>query len=119
MDREADILQDRVQIPPFDGCRDKARERVGRQQDEQQENRGNPSLDGQHQGPQFRRQIAAEGRHQRAKKRQDQNPQQHGALMIAPYARNLVQHRLGRMRILPDIQNREIGVDISGGQGGK
>ena len=58
----------------------------------------------QHQRLQPVRQVAAEGRDQRAEQRQDQHPEQHRALVVAPDAGDLVEERLRRMRILDDVE---------------
>ena len=65
---------------------------------------------------QFQRQIVAEHRHRRAEDGEDQHPQQHRALVVAPHAGNLVDQRLGRMRILGHVEHREIRDDIGMGQ---
>ena len=57
---------------------------------------------------QRRRQVAAEQRHQRAEEGQDQHPEQHRAFVVAPGAGDLVEHRLQRVGVLPDIGDREI-----------
>ena len=87
MDGEADVLQHRVEVLPFDRRRIEAGERVRRRQDEQQEGGADPALNGQHVGAQRRRQVAPEHRDQRAEEGEDQHPQEHRALMVAPGAR--------------------------------
>ena len=94
MDGEADILQHRVEVLPFDRRRIEAGERVRRGQDEQQEGGADPALHGEHVGAQRGRQVAPEHRDQRAEEGEDQHPQQHRALMVAPGSGDLEQHRL-------------------------
>ncbi len=60
---------------------------------------------------QRRRQVAPEpGRH-RPEERQDQHPEQHRAFVIPPGAGDLVEHRLGGMRVLDHQPQREIRGD--------
>ena len=63
--------------------------------------------------------LRAEGRDQGAEEGQDQHPQQHRAFVVAPGAGELVEHRLQRMRILPDIGDREIRLHIGRRQRGE
>ena len=43
---------------------------------------------------------------------QDQHPQQHRAFVVAPGAGDLVEHRLGRVRVGGDVEHREVGDDV-------
>ena len=49
---------------------------------------------------------------QRAEEGEDQHPEQHRALVVAPGAGDLVEHRLQRMGVLPDIGDREIRLRV-------
>ena len=60
MDREAEILKNRIEVRPSAGAGSRREEWIGGQQHEQQEGDRDPALDGQHIGLQRRRQIAAE-----------------------------------------------------------
>ena len=116
MHREADVLQDRIEIAAFGRCVHDPRKRVRCGEDEQIEGAGDPGLHGEHIRLQARRQIGAEQRDQRAEQREDQHPQEHGALVVSPDAGELVDERHRRVRILEDVQHREVGADIAGGQ---
>ena len=59
-----------------------------------------------------RRQIVAEQRDRGAEQRQDQHPEHHRALVVAPDAGDLVEQRLGRVAVLDDIEHREIRGDV-------
>ena len=56
--------------------------------------------------------LRAEGRDERAEQREDQHPEEHRALVVPPDAGDLVEERLRRMRVLDDVEQREIGDDI-------
>ena len=63
MDGEAGVLQDRVEVSAFDRRRRQPRERVGRQQDEQQEGGAEHALHRKRVGEQARRNGARKRRH--------------------------------------------------------
>jgi len=63
MDRQPDVLQDRIEIITFHGRGVEPQERVGGQQNEQQECNGDPGLNREHIGFQRVGQIAPEQRH--------------------------------------------------------
>ena len=48
---------------------------------------------------------------------EDQHPQQHGALVVPPHAGDLVEQRLGRVRVGPHVLDREVGRDVGVGEG--
>ncbi len=50
---------------------------------------------------------------------EDQHPEQHGALVVAPHAGDLEEKRLGRVAVLPDVLHRKVGGHVGGGQRGK
>ena len=116
MHREADILQDRIEIAAFGRRVRDARKRVRGDENEQIERAGDPGLHGQHIGLQACRKVGAEQRDQRTEQREDQHPQEHGALVVPPYAGELVDQRHRRVRILEDVQHRKVGSDVAGGQ---
>ena len=116
MNREARILQDRVEIAALERRVGDAQERVGGQQDEEKEGDRDPGLHAEHVGLEPRRQIAAEQRDQRAEQRQDQHPQQHRAFVIPPHAGDLVDQRLERMGVLEHVDDREIRAQVAGDQ---
>ncbi|MDE1186253.1 MAG: hypothetical protein PW844_07230 [Pantoea sp.] len=85
-------------------------------QDEDQEGDRDPGLHRQHVGAQRVRQVAAEHGDEAAEQRQDQQPEHHRSLVIAPDARHLEDHRHQRMGILPDVDDGKIGDDMGVGQ---
>ena len=116
MEGEARVLQQRVQVRAIDGGRVEPDEGVGRQYDEQREDGTDEPLHAQHARFEAVRQIAAEGRNAAAEDGQDEDPQQHGAFMVPPDAGDLVDHRLGGMAVLINVDDREIGRDEGVGQ---
>ena len=52
----------------------------------------------------------------RAEDRQDQDPQQHRAFVVAPDARDLIDERLGRVRVGDDVGDGEVRRDKGIGQ---
>ena len=69
-------------------------------------------LDGEHAGAQRVGQVGAEDRDRRAEQREDQRPQQHRALVVPPHAADLVEQRLGRMRVGDDVGDGEVRRDV-------
>ena len=112
MDREADVLQDRIEVTALDRRIGDPRKRIRGRENEQIERRTDPRLRRQDERTQRARQVIAECRHHRAEQRQDQHPQQHRAFVIPPYSGDLVDHRLQRMGILIDVCDREIRRDV-------
>ncbi len=86
MDREARVLQNGVEVAALEGGRRNALERVRRQENEQQEGDTDEALHSERVGAQPARQRPPEKRHQRAEGRQDEDPQQHRALVVSPDA---------------------------------
>jgi hypothetical protein len=116
MNREAEILQDRIEIAAFGRRRIEPPERIRRCQYKENKCRRDQPLHAQHIGAQPLGQIGAEHRNERGEKHQHQHPEQHGAFVIAPYAGDFINQRLRRVRILIDIDDREIRRDIERGQ---
>jgi hypothetical protein len=112
MEGEARVLEQRVEVAPVDGRRKYPLEGVGGEQRERQEADRDPGLDRQHPGAQARRQIAAEARDRRAEHRQDQHPEHHGALVVAPDAGHLVEHGLGGVGVDRHVGHGEVGGHI-------
>ena len=119
MKREARVLQQRVQVATVDRRRIEALERVGRKQDEGEEGDRDHRLHRQRSGAQARRQIAAECGDRGAEHGKDQHPHEHRSLVIAPHARDLVEHRLGRVAVLINVGQRKVGSDVGVGQAGE
>ena len=103
MEGQCRILQDRVEAIAFDGRRVDAQERVGGEHDEEQEGEADRALYRHHAGAQFKRQVLTEERHGSTVESEDQHPEQHRAFVVSPYAADLVEQRLGRMRIRDDV----------------
>ncbi len=112
MDGQPDVLQHRIEVPALDGRRQQTQERVGGSDDESQKGEADPALDGEDQRLQPVGQIAAEGRHKGAEEREDEDPEEHGALVVPPDAGDLVEQRQLRVRVLGDVEHREIGDDM-------
>ena len=108
MNGQSWILQDRIEIAPFERRLADPQERIRRDQNEQIEGDRDPGLDAEHVGAQSRRQIAAEQCHQCSECAENQHPQQHGAFMVAPDATDLIDKRLRGMRIFKHVENGEI-----------
>ncbi len=116
MDRETEILKDRVQVLPLGRHRLQTQERIGGQEDKKQECDANPCLYGKHIGFERFRQVATEDGNKRAKKHQNEQPQQHRAFVVSPHARQLVKRRHQRMGVFPDVANGKIRDGIGPGQ---
>ena len=85
---------------------------IGGEDDEEQEGDGDDGLHGQHVGAQRRRQVAPNSATAAAEQGEDQHPQQHRAFVVPPHAGDLVEQRLGRMRVGPHVLDREIRRDV-------
>ena len=116
---ETGVLQDRIEILALERRVRDAHERIRRHQNEKLEGCRNPGLDRERVGLEHHRQIGAKRRHQGAEKRQDRNPQHHRAFVIAPDAGQPVDQRHLRVRILVDVEHREVGRDVADGERGK
>src|SRR3546814_20649479 len=64
------------------------------QQREGDEADADPGLHAEHPCPEAGRQVAPEGGNGRAEEREDEDPQQHRSLVVAPHAGDLVEQRL-------------------------
>jgi hypothetical protein len=71
-----------------------------------------PACTGQHVGAQRGGQVAAEEGDGGAEDGEDQHPQQHGALVVPPHAGDLVDQRLGRVRVGPHRLDGEVRRDV-------
>lgn len=119
MHREADVLQERVKVLTIGRRREDPLERVGGKQHETEKAYADPCLNRERTRPQSFRGIGSEGRHARPEDRQDQDPQQKRSFVAAPGPRDPEQQRLERMRILDDVQDREIADHERSHQRGK
>ncbi len=112
MDREAQVLQDRVHAPAVKRRRRQAQERVRGEEDESEEAGADHALDREHARAQVRRQAGTEPGHGRAEQRQDQHPQDHRAFVVRPHTGDLVEERLGGVAVLRHGRQREIRGDV-------
>ena len=86
MDGETGILQHRIKPLPLDRNGKYPLERVRRDNNKQDKRKRNRALNGQHARKQPLRHPAAAPRYQSREQNEDQHPEHHGALMIAPDA---------------------------------
>ena len=113
MEGEAGVLQDRIEILAFERRVGDAQERIRGDQDEEVKGRRDPRLHRKRIGLEHERQIGAEHRDQGAEEREDRHPQHHRAFVIAPDAGEPIDQRHLRIRILVDIDHREIRRDVA------
>jgi hypothetical protein len=92
MKHHAGILQQRVQIPAVSRRREQAIERIGGQQQEQQETQTDQPHDGQNARHHGQRHALAETGHRASPTREHEQPQQHGSLMAAPGRGDAIGH---------------------------
>jgi len=116
MEDETGILQQGIELGPLDRGGAQPQEGVGGEQQKAQEGRADQPLDRQHPRLQRRPQISAEYGDGPAVERQDQHPQQHGALVAAPGGREPVDQGLGAVGVLGDQGHRKVFLNIAGGQ---
>ena len=105
---EARVAQYRVEAHAVRRRRPQPQKRVRGEQDKQQKPDADHRLHGKNPRPQRRRQIPPEQRDRRAEQRQDEHPEEHRALVVAPDARQFVEERLCAVGIGRDIGQREI-----------
>ncbi len=108
MEGEARVLQERVEVVAVQRRVGQPQERVRGEQQEHQERDRDAGLHAQHQRLEALWQRPAPDRHGGPEDRQDQHPQQQRALVVPPDARDLVDHRLGGMRVGGHQLDREI-----------
>ncbi len=77
MDREADILKDRIEITALHRSRKNTGKRIGGEDDERQKRYPDPALHGEDIGAQRFRQVAGKSRDQRTEEGENEHPQQH------------------------------------------
>ena len=105
---EARVLQQRVQVAPVDGRHREPQEGVRGEQDEGQEGDADRGLHRQHPRLEGRGQLAPNARRRRAEEREDQDPEEHRALVVPPDAGELVEPGLGAVRVGVDQRDREV-----------
>ena len=106
------VLKQGIQIAAVDRRRVQPFEGIGGKHRKCQETYGDQGLDGKDAGPQGRRQIGPEEADRQAIDREDQDPQQERALVIAPHTRDLVHQRLRRVGILGHVGDAEVGHHV-------
>ena len=112
MDREPDVLEDRVQVLALERRRLEAGEGVRGQKDEEQEGGADPALHGEDAGAERARQVRPEAGDERAEEGEDQHPQKHRAFVVAPHAGDLEEQRLRGIAVLVDVLDREVGGHV-------
>ncbi|MDQ1093600.1 hypothetical protein QE400_003013 [Xanthomonas sacchari] len=108
MDHQAGILQQRIEIAPFQRCRQQPCERVGGEQQKRQEADADQRQGTDHPRDDLGRQPPRIQRHRAGPQRQDQRPQQQRALVRTPHRGVAVHQRQQRVGVLGDIGDREI-----------
>jgi hypothetical protein len=116
MDGHAGILQQGIQVAAVRRRRQQALEGVRGQQQEQDEADGDQAHHAECIGHGRQGQALAEGGHGNGPQRQDENPEQHRALVPAPDRRHLVEGRQQGVRVLRHIEHGEIVADEGGDQ---
>ncbi len=106
---EAGVLQERVEVVAVDRRVREAEERVRGEQDEAEEGDGDRRLDAEDAGAEGGGQVAAPPGDHGAEEGQDEHPEQHRALVVAPGAGEPVDQRLRRVRVERDEPHREVG----------
>jgi hypothetical protein len=113
---QAGILQQRIEVAPLLGTRQQSVKGVRGQQDEEQKARAEQSENAQHAGDHVIGQLLRAQRNRQRPQHQHQHPQQQRALVSAPDGGDAVLQRQQRVRMLRDIDHREIVLDEGGGQ---
>ena len=108
VERETGILKQRVQVVPVERRGFDPRERIGCEQHQRQERRGDRALHREDPRFQPRRKAAAEQRDQAAEQRQHQHPKQKRSFVVPPNAGELVEQRLRRMGVPRHQLDREV-----------
>ena len=111
MQDHADILQQRIQVAPVRGGRNQPLERVRGEQHEGEKTHAYQPHHSYSAGHEFLGQMPAEARDRDGPPGEDQQPEQHRALVPAPDAGDAVLHRERRVGIRCDIEHRKIVAD--------
>ena len=109
MRRERRVLEDRIEALAIERRRVETQERVRGEQHEGEKTDPDQPLHRQDPGLERGRQVGPEQRDGAAVQREDPHPQHERALVIAPRGGDLVDQRLGRVRVGRDVDDREIG----------
>ena len=113
MDREAGVLQDRIEVAALQRRHGDPQERVRGRENEEIERGRDPCLHGKDVGLEPGRQVPAEDRDQGAEHAEDEDPQHHRAFVVPPHAGDLVDERLRRMGILEHVDDGKIRPQVA------
>ena len=116
MERQAGILQQRIEAFAVKRRRHQAIERIRRQDHKEQKANGNHGLDRERPRLQPGWQVAPETSDNCTEQSQDQDPEQHRSFVITPDTADLVDHRFQRIRILCNILHAEVTGHVGIGQ---
>ena len=119
MKREARVLEQRIEVVAVERRRVEAEERIRGRQDEDQEADPDQPLDRKHPGTQGGGQVAAEQRDQPAVERQDPDPENERALVVAPHAGEFVEQGLRGVGIVRHVRDGKIRHDEGVHQAGE
>ena len=119
MKGQTGVLQQGVQVIAIQRRVGQTQERVRGEEHKGQERHTDHALHGQNPRLQRGRKVVAKPHRTSSKQRQGQRPQEQTALMVAPHAGNLVQHRLVGVRIQRDKPQGKVRHHKGIGQRGK
>ncbi len=108
VDGHARVLQQRVQVPPVAGNRQKARERIGQEQDQPQETGTERPLHRQRNRQTVREMAPAVPGKPRRPGHQNHVPQVQRTLVSTPHGADLVDQRQGTVGVLRHVPDREV-----------
>ncbi len=106
--RQAEVLQQRIQIPAFRRHREAPFEGIGGEQQEANEADADHAHDGQHPRQHYGGQVAGEQRDRDGPATQDQRPQQQRTLVRPPHGGHLVEGGQLGIAVAGHIQYREV-----------
>jgi hypothetical protein len=109
-------IEDRIEFRPVQRRGGQPQEGVGREEQEAEEGGADRALDPHHPRLQRLAQRSAEQGDSAAVDRQDQDPQQHRALVAAPGRTDAVDQGLRPVAVLSHQRNRIVPVEIARGQ---
>ncbi len=116
MKDQAGILQQRVEVAPLLGARQQALEGVRCEQDEEQEAGADQSEDAEYPRHHVIGQLPRQQRDCQRPQHEHQDPEQQGTLMATPDGGDAILQRQQGIRVLGDIEHREVVLHEGGGQ---
>ncbi|TLD46400.1 MAG: hypothetical protein FAZ92_01349 [Accumulibacter sp.] len=119
MKDQAGILQQRVEVAPFLGPRQQALEGVRSEQDEEQEAGADQPEDAEDPCHHVIGQLPRQQCHCQRPHDEHQDPQQQRSLVPAPDGGDPIRQRQQGIRVLCDVEHREIVLHEGGGQAGE